>query len=75
MKKFIASIAAVAAVFALSSCNQEKEPTSVSLVKVAVSMPAEFPSEAVFEGKVVLSNKTTSETIEAQAKAGVAEFI
>ena len=74
MKKFIASIAAVAAVFALSSCNQEKEPTSVSLVKVAVSMPAEFPSEAVFEGKVVLSNKTTSETIEAQAKAGVAEF-
>lgn len=74
MKKLLTAITAVAAVLAISSCNKENEATTVSTVSVSVQLPEDFPAEAVFEGKVTANNKTTGESIEAQASAGVAEF-
>ena len=71
--KLLVTIAAMAATI-LSSCNKDKEITTVDGVTVNVAMPADFPETAVFAGTVTINDRNSSFSVTAQAEEGKAVF-
>ncbi|MDE6861337.1 MAG: DUF4876 domain-containing protein [Alistipes sp.] len=75
MKRFFLFSAALALTVFTQSCKEDdKEIATVDTVTITVSMPADFPSTAAYQGEVTLQDRNSTRSYTATAVNGKAIF-